>query len=245
MFMPRDLTIWLIDEGQTGHRVQSEGVIQALECVGLTLATEKISCQFRLRGPLRPPALALFTLLHAPHAMRFAKLVSPFSQPAGPLPDIIVSSGGRTAFASRALALQADAPNVFIGNPEPFPRRWFDVVMSPIPISTGDAIPTGVFPNLATPEQCAKQARAYWNGAPPNVCGHYLSAEQGVGITTMRPRTGAILRLVLTLSLFATASDGWSQLLGVPERRPKKFWRPIYYQRLLRILFFTEESRNP
>jgi mitochondrial fission protein ELM1 len=161
------LPVWLIDEGQAGHRVQSEGVIQALESAGFSLATERINCQFRLRGLLRPPARAVFSRLDAARAMRFARTVSPFSQPSGPLPDIIVSSGGRTAFASRALALQANSPNVFIGNPAPFPRSWFDVVMSPIPIAAGDAIPTGVLPNLATPEQCAKQARAYWNGAPP------------------------------------------------------------------------------
>ena len=168
--MRNDNTVWLIDEGQTGHLVQSLGIIRALERLGFYLNVKKISCKFELRGLYRPVARAIFSRLDGQHAVRFAKRMTPFSEPSGPAPSFIVSSGGQSAFVSRALALQTGAPNVFIGDPKPFPFSWFSAVLSPVPLPQGEAIPTGVFPNLMTPEYCAMQAQRYWNGAPPSRC---------------------------------------------------------------------------
>lgn len=164
----REYHVWLIDEGQTGHLVQSEGILQALQQRGFAISVEKIYCHFRLRGLLRPPARAIFSVLDPSRAVRFANRISPFSEPSGPPPSFIVSSGGRSAFVSRALALQTKVPNVFIGSPRPFPFNWFRVVLSPVPLPPHDAILTGVLPNLMTPDSCAAQSRSYWLGAPPS-----------------------------------------------------------------------------
>jgi len=163
-------TVWLIDEGHTGHRVQSEGIIQALENAGLHLSVARCNCKPRLRGFFRPAARELSSRLPAAQTIRLARQVSDFEEPEGPAPSFIISSGGRTAFASRALALKTGAPNVFVGNPKPFPHHWFSVVLSPVPLSQGDAVLTGVVPSLVTPQLCQHSARAYWNGAPPANC---------------------------------------------------------------------------
>ncbi|MFP3920142.1 MAG: ELM1/GtrOC1 family putative glycosyltransferase [Dichotomicrobium sp.] len=160
-------TVWLVDEGHAGHRVQSEGVVMALERAGLSLAVERIECRPKLRGIFRPVARAALSRLDGPRAMRFARHVAQFTRPNGPPPSLIISSGGRTAFASRALALETGAPNVFVGNPKPFPGDWFSAVLSPVPLPQCEAIPTGIVPNIVTPGDCAAKAREYWHGPPP------------------------------------------------------------------------------
>jgi len=165
--MQKPPTVWLIDEGHAGHRVQSEGVIKALARAGLPLNVARIDCAPKLRGLFRPAARAMFSRLDGPGAVQFAHRVAKFAQPEGPAPLFIISSGGRTAFASRALALQTRAPNVFVGNPKPFPLDWFSAVLSPAPLPQGETLLTGVVPNLVTPDDCAEAASAYWQGPPP------------------------------------------------------------------------------
>ena len=42
--------VWLIDEGHAGHRVQSEGILNALRSLGLALYVTSINCTPTLRG---------------------------------------------------------------------------------------------------------------------------------------------------------------------------------------------------
>ncbi len=165
--MSEQRKVWLIDEGHAGHRVQSEGMLKALERAGLPIHVERIACVSRLRGVFRTAARAVFSRLDGPGALRLAHRVARFAEPEGPPPAFIISSGGRTAFASRGLALQTGAPNVFVGNPKPFPLHWFSAVLSPVSLPQGEAILTGVVPNLVTPETCLEAASAYWKGPPP------------------------------------------------------------------------------
>jgi len=165
--MSNEHTVWLIDEGHTGHRVQSEGVLMALSRAGIKLNILKVECEPTLRGILRPAARAAMARLNGRHALEFAKRISRFRIPDGPSPAFIISSGGRSAFVSRALAESTAAPNVFVGNPAPFPVDWFTAVLAPIRMSGGDAIITGIVPNTVTRDECDEQAHAYWNGAPP------------------------------------------------------------------------------
>ncbi len=165
--MRRNSQVWLIDEGHAGHRVQAEGMVAALTRLGIPLHTRRIDCQPRLRGIFRPAARAVFSRLGARSAGTLAHRVAQFEEPGGPPPSFIISSGGRTAFASRALSLRSGAPNVFVGNPKPFPMDWFSAVVSPVPLPQGDAILTGVVPNTVTPEDCTTEARRYWGAKPP------------------------------------------------------------------------------
>jgi len=161
------LNVWLIDEGHTGHRVQSEGVLMALSRAGLKFDITKVECDPTLRGFLRPAARAAMAQLKGRRALEFAKRIARFENPDGAAPAFIISSGGRSAFVSRALAVSTGAPNVFVGNPAPFPVDWFTAIMAPVPLSKGEAILTGIVPNVVTRDECAKQAQAYWHGAPP------------------------------------------------------------------------------
>jgi hypothetical protein len=45
--------------------------------------------------------------------------------------------------------------------------NWFTVVLSPVPLPDGEAILTGIVPNIVTRNECDDLARAYWHGAPP------------------------------------------------------------------------------
>jgi mitochondrial fission protein ELM1 len=159
--------IWLIDEGHHGHRAQSEGVAEALKDVLGPVALTRIPCAERLRGVLRPAARALFDAAPRPLAPTLARRFSRFARPAGPKPELILSSGGRTAFASRALAIETGAPNVFVGEPGPFPARWFAVILAPAPRPGLDAIDTGFTPSTMTPARCAAAAAARWPDGPP------------------------------------------------------------------------------
>jgi mitochondrial fission protein ELM1 len=164
--------IWLLDEGSGGHRVQSEGVLKALRTAGVPMEIAHIRVRPKLRGFLRGPARRLFRHLRQGTALRFANLIAEFTLPDTPPPKFIISSGGSTAFVSRALSLWYSAANVFVGNPKPFPAEWFRIVMSPVPLTAiPDAILTEIVPNNVTPADCRDKALEYWAGrAVPDQC---------------------------------------------------------------------------
>lgn len=166
------LPVWLVDEGTAGHRVQSEGVLRAMGLAGFAMDIRYIPCEPALRGFLRPAARAVFSQLGPRAAMAFARKVARFSVPdQDGAPAFIISSAGRSAFVSRALALHKGVPNVFVGNPKPFPASWFKVIMSPVPLKNAPgAIITNVVPNNVTPAICREHASQYWNGAIPQDC---------------------------------------------------------------------------
>lgn len=162
--------VWLIDEGHAGHRVQAEGILRALETLGLQLEVTVVPCRLNLRGLFRPAAKAIFHRLKGESALRFASRVAQFSVPDDGPPRFIISSGGQTAFVSRALALWSGAPNIFVGNLSWFPPDWFSVVMSPVDLNIPHSIKTTVVPNTVTPSQCREQSLRYWNNHVPKRC---------------------------------------------------------------------------
>jgi mitochondrial fission protein ELM1 len=162
--------VWLIDEGHAGHRAQAAGILCALESLGLQLEVTTIRCEPNLPGFLRPVAKAIFHQLSGESALRFARRIAQFSVPDDGPPRFIISSGGRTAFASRALSLSTGAPNVFVGNLGQFPPDWFTVVMSPVDLKIPQAIVTGIVPNTMTPGGCRDQSLHYWNNQVPKRC---------------------------------------------------------------------------
>lgn len=155
--------VWLIDEGTGGHRVQSEGIIQVLQNQGIALETITIRSQLNLRGFLRSPARTLLALPGKKWPLSFVRRFCDFEFPVSPQPSFIISSGGRSAFLSRALSKHLGVPNVFVGLPHPFPSSWFTIVMPPGAYrGPTTIIPTGIIPNTVTPEECGAAADAYW-----------------------------------------------------------------------------------
>jgi mitochondrial fission protein ELM1 len=143
-------------------------VAAALERAGFPLAVEPIACAPRVRGALRPVARWAFARVPDAAALPLARRLARFDPPAG-RPDLILSSGGGTAFASAGLARALGAPNAFVGNPRPFPGGWFRAVLSPVALpdcAGAPVIETAVVPSLVTPARCAEAARARWPEAP-------------------------------------------------------------------------------
>jgi hypothetical protein len=161
------LKVWLIDEGHAGHRAQSEGILHALQRLGLRLDVTAIRCEMKLRGFLRPLAKAVFHRMSGPQALRFASRIARFQVPADGPPAFIISSGGQSAFVSRALSLHTGAPNIFVGNLGHFPPGWFAAVMSPVDFGAPQCIVTSAVPNAITPDKCREEALRYWDGRVP------------------------------------------------------------------------------
>lgn len=254
--------IWLIDEGHAGHRVQAEGILRALESFGVQLEIATIHCEPNLRGFLRPAAKAIFHHLRGESALRFASHIAQFSVPNDGLPRFIISSGGRTAFVSRALSLSTGAPNIFVGNLGQYPPQWFTVVMSPVDLKIPQSIVTGIVPNTMTPSECRNQSLCYWNNHVPKRCWTLLigganrnhpyndqdwkDIAAGVNtlarkfdikwlITTSR-RTGAHVEQLLEAAISPSAVEE----LVLFSRTPKKVVMP--FLGTAEIVFVTQDS---
>lgn len=150
-----DCKIWIVSEGNPGHYNQSAAIAEALAQQHHG-SVEWIEARLRVRGFLRPllawvlnafrrrlPA-ALLRLTHDLHA----------PLPAG-VPDVIVSSGGKSAFLNVMLARATGAKNFFIGPPPRLACRNFTAVLT-LECEARcanclriDALPTRVTPALA------------------------------------------------------------------------------------------------
>jgi len=104
------LTVWCLSDGRPGHFNQSKGLIQALER-GYDVRLHWIDCSLQAK-PLRP---ILRQLLNAELATNLMVKLHRFERPDTP-PDLILSTGGNTAYLNIALARQLNCPNWFIGS---------------------------------------------------------------------------------------------------------------------------------
>jgi hypothetical protein len=158
----------MIDEGAPGHRAQSEGVVVAMRRLGWTPEVVIVPAADRLPGIWRAPARLLVDRLRPVEAARIARRMSTFEMPEPVRPDLIISSGGKSAFASVALARRTGSPNLFVGDPRPYPPRWFSAVLAPNGIAGATNVRMiGAPPTLMTPERCAEAAARRWPEAAP------------------------------------------------------------------------------
>jgi mitochondrial fission protein ELM1 len=155
--------VWVIDEGSPGHLAQSKALAIALqEAVSQIDVIELGACRRfsglqrnlirRLMGPAGRSAPAFIEKL----------ILSEFELPVDgdSLPDIIISSGGKSAFVACVLSKRYRAPNIFVGERKPYPSEWFDTVLTPSPLETGvNDIAIDLIPTPVTPEK-VKQAAA-------------------------------------------------------------------------------------
>ena len=147
-------TVWIVSEGSPGHVSQSVGLACALDSL-VPLQTITITGRATLRGWVRP----IIRWLMGPHGRplndfllhRIADIKIPSD---APLPDLIVSSGGKSVFVGKTLAERYKVPYIFIGERKPYPASWFHTVISPVPKEACDnsieieLIPTPVTPDL-------------------------------------------------------------------------------------------------
>lgn len=163
---------WLLDEGTPGHRTQSEGVIKLLQESGWALEVHKVTVRNRLPGFLRPawrwllPRVPSFLLV----LLRWCACelgVRPAARP-----DFVISSGGKSAFASFAIRKKYQCANIFVGVPDPFSDLWFDLVISPVERAFKTKfVVSGIIPNTVSPASVLNAGGQYWEaGLPERPC---------------------------------------------------------------------------
>jgi len=166
------LNILILDEGSPGHCAQSEGIVDLLQRHGLDLRREKLRVRNRLPGLFRGLMRKLIGLpVGWLNEICLRGCCELERQPNTP-PDLIVSSGGKSAFASLVLKRRYNAANIFVGVPEPFPDRWFDLILSPVARNFATSyLVSGVIPNSVTPARVAEVGATYWQqGLPAQPC---------------------------------------------------------------------------
>ena len=146
--------VWILSEGSPGHVSQSQGLVDALAQL-IPLQSYTIFARTSVRGWQRHFLRLLMgkkghplpeTLLH--RTVRFEHLDT------APPPDLIISSGGKSVFAGRTLALKYKVPYIFIGERKPYPAQWFSLIISPVPNeNTPNSLPIERIPVPVTPEK--------------------------------------------------------------------------------------------
>ncbi|GGB97394.1 hypothetical protein GCM10011352_24390 [Marinobacterium zhoushanense] len=206
--------ILILDEGSPGHCAQSEGIVDLLERHGLVIQREKIRLRNRLPGVFRGVMRKLLAIPAARLSEACLTLSSVLESQPTARPDLIISSGGKSAFASLVLKRRYQAGNIFVGVPEPFPDRWFDLIVSPTRRDYRTAsVVSGLIPNSVTPERVAAAGEDYWQQRMPaapcwalligadSKSHHYSDADwQGLvdGVNALSQRLG--IRWLITTS---------------------------------------------
>lgn len=163
--------VWIISEGSPGHVSQSVGLATAL-AEKLPLEVRQFECRPKISGFVRQ-LIRLFWMGKSGRPLPEWMLDGPLGlERAGagePAPDLIISSGGRSVFAARTLAVRFKVPFVFLGERKPYPPDWFHTVFTPSSLeSTTNDLQMDVIPTKITPE-IANQAAADWTDRPTGV----------------------------------------------------------------------------
>ncbi len=154
--------IWIISEGNSGHYNQSAAIAEVI-AASRGGATEWIEARLKLRGFLRP---LLAWLLNAwrgrmPDALMRLTYRLHEALPAG-APDLIISSGGKSAFLNVMLARATGARNLFIGPPPGLACRNFTAVLTlEEDARCGNCLVMDALPTRVTPERATEQGRQF------------------------------------------------------------------------------------
>lgn len=158
-------TIWIVSEGSPGHVSQSQGLVDAMAAES-PLHVERLECRPRINGAVRSLVRAWMGLAGRPLPLWFLRRwlrIGPI--PAG-RPDLVVSSGGKSVFAARTLAVRHGAPYVFLGERKPYPSAWFHTAFTPSDLETGvNDVRIEMIPTQVTPAS-VERAAANWSGRP-------------------------------------------------------------------------------
>lgn len=160
--------IWILSEGSPGHVSQSLGLAAAI-AEKAAVSIHQLETRPRFGGLGRTLVRHLRMgksgrpLTDSFLRTRLALTPDPASLPK---PDLIISSGGKSVFAARSLAVRHGAPFVFLGERKPYPPQWFHTVFTPSALETAacdvrmDIIPTKINPTLV------REAASAWTVKP-------------------------------------------------------------------------------
>lgn len=151
-------TAWIVSEGSPGHVSQSVGLTEALSAI-VPMRTVVVKGRAKIRGWLRPVVRKIMGPAGQPLSEKMLHWVANLDIPAkSPVPDLIVSSGGKSVFVARTLAGRYGVPYVYIGERKPFPAELFHTVISPVPGEASDnSIDVELIPTPVTPEVIAQK----------------------------------------------------------------------------------------
>ncbi len=160
--------LWIISEGSPGHVSQSLGLAAALG-EKWPVEIRQFECRPKINGFVRHLIRLLWMgkcgrplpewMLNGPLGLERAKAGEP-------APDLILSSGGRSVFASRTLAVKYGVPFIFLGERKPYPPDWFHTVYTPSSLEmAANDLRMDVIPTKITPE-IVRQAAADWPDRP-------------------------------------------------------------------------------
>ncbi len=109
--------IWIVSDGNPGHYNQSAAIAE-LVAERNSAVIEWVEARLKVRGFLRPMLAAVLNIANVrfPDALIKRLYHLPGGLPQGS-PDLIVSSGGKTAFLNVLLARGTASKNIFIGIP--------------------------------------------------------------------------------------------------------------------------------
>ncbi|MCV6604012.1 MAG: mitochondrial fission ELM1 family protein, partial [Porticoccaceae bacterium] len=150
------LTVWCLSDSRPGHFNQSKGLLQALE-QGYAVNLHWIDCTLQAK-PLRP---LLRGLLNAGLGQSLLPSLHRFDNPAAndptQTPDLIISTGGNTAYLNIALAQRYGCRNLFIGSLRGLKPSLFSAVLTIEPIGTDNNL---LMPLAPVPSDRDAQAEA-------------------------------------------------------------------------------------
>lgn len=160
--------LWIISEGSPGHVSQSIGLAAAL-AEKWPVEIRQFECRPKISGFVRH-LIRLFWMGKSGRQLPDWMLNGPLglqgAKAGEPPPDLILSSGGRSVFAARTLAVKFGVPFIFLGERKPYPPDWFHTVFTPSSLETAandlrmDVIPTKITPEIVN------QAAADWADRP-------------------------------------------------------------------------------
>ncbi len=182
--------IWILSEGSPGHVSQSLGLTAAIaDKVTVSIHQLETRPQFGGLGRTFVRHLRMGKSGRPlPDSFLHTKLALTPDPASLPKPDLIVSSGGKSVFAARTLAVRYGAPFVFLGERKPYPPEWFHTVFTPSALETAacdvrmDIIPTKINAEVV------REAAAAWTDKPgghlwamliggPSRSHHYQTSE--------------------------------------------------------------------
>ncbi len=161
-------TIWIISEGSPGHVSQSAGLATAL-ADRTPLEIHQFECRPKINGFVRHLIRLIWMGKNGkplPDRWLYGSIGLERSAVSTPPPDLILSSGGRSVFAARTLAVRHGVPFVFLGERKPYPASWFHTTFTPSSLETAtNDIRMDVIPTKIT-EKSVREAAADWLEKP-------------------------------------------------------------------------------
>lgn len=160
--------IWIVSEGSPGHVSQSHGLVKSMgELVESN--TTIIETRQKFGGLMRLYYRLWLSLSGRAFSKKFLKERLFCDVPSGRCPDLIVSSGGKSVFAAKSLAMHYSTDFVFLGERKPYPSNWFDIVLTPSPFETDvNDVAIEIIPTEMSAEM-ANSAADNWEEKPDGV----------------------------------------------------------------------------